>query len=110
MFDVQKIIKKQTLAGSRQTHTKTQVLQKPFHPLNLLRRKAKKMLVPTDKQIIANLLQFTKSSSLGLQRNLSFISQLDKLLLIRIKRLRHFSVLIKHSIKKRRLLLLGTSF
>lgn len=66
----------------------------------VVNRKAKKMLVPTDKRIIANLLQFAKSFSFVCNYNVFFISQLDKLLFIRQKRLRHFSVLIKHSIKK----------
>jgi hypothetical protein len=58
------------------------------------------MLVPTDKRIIADLLQLAKSFGFICNYNVFFIAQLDKLLLIRQKRLQHFSVLTKRSIKK----------
>ena len=99
-LNVQKIMKKQLSQGFVKLIQRHKFFKSRSILVNLLRRKAKKMLVPTDKRIIANLLQFTKSSSFVCNYNVFFISQLDKLLFIRQKRLRHFSVLIKHSIKK----------
>jgi len=82
-LNVQKIMKEQLSQSFVKLIQRHKFFKSCSLFVNLLRRNAKKMLVPTNKRIITNLLQFAKSFSFVCNYNVFFIAQLDKLLFVR---------------------------